>query len=387
MTSTPTAAPPSLRPALAAAAGLAGAMGVGRFAFTPLLPVMVDAQRLGPGGGAVVATANYAGYLLGAVLLARRPRWETRTALWFSAVALVASEILMAVPAPTAVAATLRLVAGVASAFVFVGCANAMSRYDSTGRGAGIAFGGVGFGIALTGVLVLSARSSLTWQELWIGSAVLTAVLLVPVLSLETEPGAPVRRGTIRAPWAWRALLAAYFLEGAGYIVIGTFLVAAVSAQRGATLGSSVWIVAGAAAVPSTLLWVMLARRTSPVIALPIALVAQCFSALLPAVTDAPWALVTAAGLFGATFMGIVMLAIRVGADLADGPVAATLTACYGAGQMLGPLAAAPLLGHGYTPAFTLATLLIIAATLSALAIPRLHRAAASPSAPVPSPV
>ncbi len=78
-------------------------MGIGRFAFTPLLPVMIDAGRLSAHTGAVVAAANYAGYLLGAVALARFPGHQGRTAFRAAGAALILSEAAMAVPAPTPV--------------------------------------------------------------------------------------------------------------------------------------------------------------------------------------------------------------------------------------------------------------------------------------------
>nr|WP_141811859.1 YbfB/YjiJ family MFS transporter [Nocardia bhagyanarayanae] len=346
-------------------------MGVGRFVYTPLLPVMVDAHRISASDGAVIATANYAGYLLGAVLLARRPQGSNPRSFRAAAVALVASEALMAVPAPTPVAAALRLIAGVASAVVFVGCAGAMARHDGSGRAAGIAFGGVGFGIALTGVLVLAARPVLSWQGMWLGAAALTAILLAPALRLDIRPGRAAGLAAAAPSRAWRALLPAYFLEGLGYIVIGTFLVAAVSEQRGPVLGSSVWIVVGAAAAPATVLWAAAARRVTPALALPIALLAQAFSALLPAVTGATWAVLVSAALFGATFMGIVMLAMRVGGELSGADAAAPLTAVYGAGQMLGPLVVAPVLGEGYRVAFAIATAVLGLAIAAALVVTR----------------
>ena len=47
------------------------AMGIGRFAFTPILPLMLRDETLGSTDGAQWAAANYLGYLLGA-LTARR---------------------------------------------------------------------------------------------------------------------------------------------------------------------------------------------------------------------------------------------------------------------------------------------------------------------------
>lgn len=101
---------------------------------------------------------------------------------------------------------------------------------------------------------------------------------------------------------------------------------------------------------------------------LPVALGAQCVSAVLPAVSGALWAAVTAAALFGGTFAGIVMLAMRVGAELTDS-AAAPLTAGYGAGQILGPVVVVPVLGTSYSAAFVIAAVVLGAAALTAGAV------------------
>ncbi|WP_280213167.1 YbfB/YjiJ family MFS transporter [Nocardia cyriacigeorgica] len=360
-----------LMQALAACAGLAAAMGVGRFAYTPLMPVMIDAQRLDAHTGAVVAAANYAGYLLGAVLLARVPKLHGPTFFRLSALALIASEAVMAVPTPSAVAAGSRLVAGVASAVIFVGCARAVAV--SGGRhGAGIAFAGVGVGIAITGVLVLVARPVVSWQGMWAGAAALTALLLAPAVRLPIPAGGAQRRTVRRAGrGAWRLLLGAYFLEGLGYIVIGTFLVAAVSGPDGAALAPLSWVIVGVAAAPATVVWGALARRWQASALLPIALFAQLLSAVLLAVSSGTWQVVLAAALFGATFMGITLLAMEVGGELRGAAAAASLTAVYGAGQLLGPLLVAPLLGAGYGAAFAVAAVVLAAGTLLAVVVAR----------------
>ncbi|WP_051020856.1 YbfB/YjiJ family MFS transporter [Nocardia araoensis] len=371
MTTVALAAPQrrGLAPAVAAASGLAAAMGVGRFVYTPLLPLMVDAHRITAYDGALIATANYAGYLLGALLLTWRPALHDRRVFLASAGLLIASEALMAVPGPILFPAVLRLVAGIASAVIFVACASFASRPGSGGQSAGIVFGGIGFGIASTGLLVLALRPVLSWQLLWLVSAALTAALLIPVWRLDIRAGHRVPRGAARVSRSWRALLAAYFLEGLGYIVIGTFSVAAVSAERGPVTGSAMWIVVGAAAAVSTVLWAAAARCWSPAALLPVALGAQCVSAMLPAVSGALWAAVTAATLFGGTFVGIVMLAMRVGAELTDSAAAAPLTAGYGAGQILGPVVVAPVLGTSYSAAFVIAAVVLGAAALTAGAV------------------
>ena len=55
------------RAALACMVGLAVAMGLGRFAFTPMLPIMLHEGKLDLQGGGVLASLNYLGYFLGAL--------------------------------------------------------------------------------------------------------------------------------------------------------------------------------------------------------------------------------------------------------------------------------------------------------------------------------
>lgn len=364
-------------------------MGIGRFAFTPLLPVMIDAGRLSAHTGAIVAAANYAGYLLGAVAAARFPHHQGRTAFRVAGAALILSEAGMAVPAPTPLPVALRLIAGIASAVLFIGCAQIAARHENRRRAAGIAFAGVGTGIAATGALILIAQSVLSWQALWLASAALTALLVIPALSLDIRGGARTGSATVRSRRNWRLLQLTYFAEGLGYIVLGTFLVAAVDATGHRTAGTAIWIVVGLAAAPATVLWGATARRIGPSVALVCALILQCASALLPTLWPGVWPAVVSAALFGATFMGITLLALEIGDDLAGPGAAATLTAGYGLGQMLGPLVVAPVLGDSYDAAFTIAAVVLVVAAGAALAIVpwRRHRAGGPAAAEPPVPV
>ncbi|WP_245567889.1 YbfB/YjiJ family MFS transporter [Nocardia jiangxiensis] len=361
---------PAVSP-LRAAAGLAAAMGVGRFVYTPLMPVMISAGRIDARAGATIAAANYAGYLIGAVLLARRPDLNGRTAFRTAAATLILSEALMAWPAPAAVAAVLRLIAGIASAVLFIGCASVAAGHENRRRAAGIAFGGIGGGIALTGLLAMAAGTAVPWQVMWLGTAALTALLLAPALRLEVRPATRAAAAAARSVRAWRLLQGTYFLEGLGYIVIGTFLVAALQSPGHRSLGTAMWVVVGVAAAPATLLWDLIARRWFPEIALVLALALQCVSAILPAASTGMVSALISAALFGATFTGITMLAIEVGGELTGPGAAATLTAGYGLGQVLGPLVVTPALGDGYGTAFAIAAVILAVATAGALRIKR----------------
>lgn len=228
-------------------------MGVGRFVFTPILPIMVESAGVTPSSGAVIATANYAGYLLGAVALSIRPGLNSTSVFRSWAAILVASEVAMAFVDNTFAFSLLRLIAGLASAVVFLACASTVAK--QVGSSPGITFGGVGAGIAASGVLTLVAAPHLSWQALWVASALLTAVLIAPTLTLrihaeshrpDHDAGPSARQRLI-----WRVLLTAYFLEGLGYIIVGTFLVAAVGGHGNSSVGPAVWIVVGLSAVPA----------------------------------------------------------------------------------------------------------------------------------------
>lgn len=364
------------RISLAAAAGLAAAMGVGRFVFTPLLPIMVDAAEVTPSSGAIIATANYTGYLVGAVVLSLRPAINTTTTFRLWTVVLVASELAMAAAHSTAAFSMLRFLAGMASAAVFIACASTVTRHREVGASPGIAFGGVGAGIAASGVLTLVAGPHLSWAALWICSAALTAVILAPAWTLHVHPESTVRPegGAIDAAQrtVWRMLLLAYFLEGLGYIIIGTFLVAAVGGHGSNSVGPSVWIVVGLAAVPATVLWQAAGRRTGVRRALVAAFALQTLAALLPALTGNTLAAVLSALLFGGTFMGITMLTMSSAQTLQIGRTAATLTAVYGVGQVLGPLVVAPAIGSSYSIAFAIATGVLALGTAVAVRVSQL---------------
>ncbi|MBE0598558.1 MAG: YbfB/YjiJ family MFS transporter, partial [Desulfuromonadales bacterium] len=188
------------------------------------------------------------------------------------------------------------------------------------------------------------------WQGSWLGLA--AAALL---LSLGTWRWLP-REGTTSdrpatagaAPVGGRRLLswltAAYFLEGLGYVVTGTFLVAQVQRLPGlAGYGASAWVLVGLAAVPSCVLWAHLARRAGYPTALTLAYGVQAAGIVLPVVWPSLIGIYSGAIFFGGTFMGIVTLTIGWGRTLLpqqSGWVIGLLTTAFGAGQILGPGAA-----------------------------------------------
>ncbi|MER6430503.1 YbfB/YjiJ family MFS transporter [Streptomyces sp900105245] len=377
-------------------------MGIGRFVFTPILPLMHAQAGLSASTGANLATANYVGYLAGALAGILAPALVRSPALLRAALVVLTGTL-------TAMSAThdvrlwiaLRLLAGAASALVFV-IAAASLHGNLRGHPAhlsGWAFGGVGTGIALSGLLVLGLLSVADWRVAWWASAALAALFtagawhLRPATAPEagtTAPGvgttapeagttapeagttAPgvggpaAERSTTRTRRWFTTLFASYTLEGVGYIVAGTFLVAAIEQSSPGPVGNAAWVLVGLAAVPSSAMWAGLGRRWSHPDLLLAALVVQAVGIALPALIGGATAALISAALFGATFIGVSTLALAAGAHLRFPRSVALLTAGYSVGQILGPLVVAPLIHHGYHRALILAAVVVLAAAAAA---------------------
>ncbi|MFI5696741.1 YbfB/YjiJ family MFS transporter [Kribbella sp. NPDC051586] len=346
------------------AAALAGGMGIGRFAYTPILPMMHAQAGLTPRLGATLATANYVGYLAGAVAAIAVPRLlHSRWGLRLSMLVLAATLALMPLSRSGSLWLGLRLVAGIASALVFVIAVSAvLPRLRS--HQVGWTFGGVGAGIALSGAVLAGGN----WRTAWWIAALLTIACTVPAWQLTGSPTPPAApRGT--ASRHFNALLASYSLEGVGYIIAGTFLVAAINETASGAVGNSAWIIVGLAALPSTALWAWLSRSWSRSRLLLIALVLQAIGIALPTFVHGVAAALMSAALFGATFLGVANLAIAIGAELRGPHAVAILTTGYSLGQIIGPLAVSPLLHNGYHQALLVSAGVVALAATAALLV------------------
>lgn len=336
-------------PVIRTTAALAAAMGVGRFAYTPILPLMTAQAGLGPHAAGHLATANYAGYLAGAVAAALSPRIARSRSVFRSCLVAVTLSLLC-MPLTTAVPGWLglRAVAGGASALAFVIAVNAL--LDSAPHHAGWGFGGVGIGIALSAALVLALPAGTDWRVAWWTTGAAAAALSALAWRLPARTVAP-KAATTAPARAGRGqfglLLAGYTLEGVGYIVAGTFLVAAVAQSSPGRLGGAAWLVVGLAVIPSAAVWDRLSERYARPALLTVALLLQAGGIAL-ACTGSGAAALVGAILFGGTFIGVSSLALAEGRVLRIPAAVALLTADYSAGQIIGPLLVTPLLHNGF---------------------------------------
>ncbi len=366
------------RPLLAGILALAAAMGIGRFAYTPLLPALQEAGGLDTARAGLIAAANYAGYLLGALLvvlvMAGLPRMRV---LHASAVGVVATTALMAATTDFAGWSIIRFLSGIASAGVFV-LASGLVLDDLRRRGqasrGGWLYSGVGIGIVTSGVVVRASAETLSWRGDWIVLALIAAVALAPCArwlphvdrqEARASGTAPPMAASVRV--ALGLLFVAYFLEGLGYIVSGTFLVAIVEQTPGlASLGSGVWIVVGLAAIPSAVFWTASAAHIGYARALACAYALQACGIVLPIVGGVGAAFASAV-LFGGTFAGITALTLTFAGQLGRSGstnLFAMLTASFGLGQVIGPVVAGFIASwaQGFAPALIAAAAVVLVA-------------------------
>jgi MFS family permease len=371
---TPAADDSARRIVIQAGAALAVSMGIGRFVYTPILPLMHSQAGLSAQFGSMLATANYIGYLLGALAGIFMPA-VTRSVLALRAglVVAVATLVLMGLTQNHAGWFALRLIAGAASALVFVITVSAMltrlRRHSQHLIGWG--FGGVGAGIALSGLTVLVVRATSTWRTAWWASAVLGLALTMVAWSLRpvaaTAPTLMQQHGDLPRTHYWfSALFLSYSLEGIGYIIAGTFLVAAINENSPGWVGSSAWVLVGLAALPASAVWARLGQRWSRPTLLFIALIIQAAGIALPALVGGVAPALISAVLFGATFLGVGSIVLALGAHLQFPRAVALLTTGYSVGQILGPVIATPLLHNGYHVALLVGAAIVLVAALAA---------------------
>src|SRR5262245_34246240 len=251
--------------ALGGLLAMAAGIGIGRFVYTPILPPMVEALSLSKAEAGLIASANFIGYLAGALLAALRLPGSRRT--WLMAALALNAICLAAMGAVTTLPLflLLRLVAGIASAFVLIfSSALVLDRLASAGRSglSAVHFAGVGSGIAVSAALVATLAD---WRTMWLASGALAFAAMLAVAAM--VPADDGGRGAGRAARttvsaAFVALAAAYFLFGFGYIITATFLVDIVrSSPAIRPLEPYVWVLVGLAAAPSVVLWGALGRR------------------------------------------------------------------------------------------------------------------------------
>ncbi|MEH2920371.1 MFS transporter [Samsonia erythrinae] len=338
--------------ALFGAMALALGMGLGRFLYTPMLPVMLEEGRLTFGQLSYIASANYAGYLLGSLFFSFHRRDASVQPSTLLYIAAAASGVLLCSMAWTTSplwVTFIRFIAGIASAAMMIfGSLIVLQHTQHHAKRIHIIaalYSGVGLGIVLGNEYIIIGRHyALTAERLWYGAALLSALLLFALYALS-----PHNPGSVQPPVAdideqpalgWRRLALLYGLAGFGYIIIATYLPLMVTALGIPRLSLHLWSLVGLAAIPGCFFWLWAARRWGTLPCLTANLLIQGICVLMT-LFHSPVALIFSCIGFGATFMGTTSLVMPLAKRL-RAPHSINLlglvTLTYGIGQILGPL-------------------------------------------------
>jgi MFS family permease len=361
-----------MRVAWAGLAALAVAMGIGRFAFTPILPMMQQDHGLSVAAGGWLASANYAGYLAGA-LWAGAVRVDGARAIRAGLAAIGLVTLAMGLTTNFAAWAALRLVAGLASAWVLIHTSSwCLERLAPLGRPllSGVLFAGVGGGLVMAGVacvllMAMHAGAASAWLLLGALSIAITALVWRVFDSSNGKINAPGQAD--RWTWAQARLVLAYGGYGFGYIIPATFLpVMARQVVADPAVFGWAWPVFGAAAVASTLLVSLLSERYGSRAAWIGSQLTMAAGVAAPVFWPGIGGIVLSALCVGGTFVVITMVGIqeaRVVAGTHAPRLVAAMTAAFAAGQIVGPLSVSAIAGAGggFSAALLIACCVLVA--------------------------
>lgn len=361
----------AIKNGLEAALILALVMGFGRFAYTALYPYMVTDDVLSVAQGSVAVSANYVGYLVGALFAVRIKADKSSV---FTLIALIGTSVCLGLMSMISGALWLggvRFLAGVFSALGIVSASMwLLAKQKHTGT-TPLMYAGVGLGIALSSELVVwGVGAGMDSSGLWLWLGVLAVVLSLFVLhGLFLQKPADSHQSSnalITTPkLTANALIALYGLAGFGYIITATYLPLLVNMMLPDVNVGHIWAVFGLSAVPSCFVWHMVHVRLGARVALIANFTAQIIGVMFPIIMPNMAGYLMSALLVGGAFMGTVTIVMPVAQMIAKTTgknLIALATLSYSIGQIVGPLVAGGLYGatQSFAPALGLATLALI---------------------------
>lgn len=362
-------------------------IALGRFAYTPILPFMQLDTGLDNKSVGLLATFNYLGYLIGAMLpifyIMKNKVFDLKCYLLLN----VATMLLFGVTDHFVIWSLLRLLNGISSGAVFVLASNIVLEALHLARREGIAgllYSAVGLGLFSSSLFIFLYTDVTHWREtwIWLGSVafILTLIIIICLRENPTlpEPASHKAHGpenVIRYSKKFYIPFAiAYFYEGAGYIITGTFLVAIVKTMPTLSEYAALsWMFVGLGAIPATVLWSMIGQRIGICLSVILAFLLQIVAVLMPIFTVNAFAIALSSMIFGATFLGLTTLFMskshQITFETKGNNLVAVMTLIYSVGQMIAPYISGILIErtHSYNDALIFAAAILVVGILSSL--------------------
>tara|TARA_R110002074_G_scaffold152936_1_gene307582 strand:+ start:142662 stop:143846 length:1185 start_codon:yes stop_codon:yes gene_type:complete len=360
-------------------------LGIARFAYTPMIPIMFEQVGLTKVLAGWLATINYMGYMLGALTATLVGNLLIKDRLYrIGLVLAIVTTLMMGLSANPWVWALSRLLAGFSTAAgLLIGAGlmlNWLIRHNHRSE-MGIHFSGVGLGIALV-ALLMTWSSALNWSEQWLLLGVVGIIFAIPAwrwlpapdTSGVTQTGETLKDHPPSKRFLW-LMMFVYFCGGFGFVISATYIVAIVESQE--TLrgqGEIALLVLGLAAAPACIIWDLISRKTGILNALLLAYLLHAAGIILPALESSLLFALLSAGLYGFTFVGIVSIVLTMAGRFyptRPAKLMGTLTMSYGVPQIIAPTIAgylAAATGH-YNGALYMASGFILLGAVAIVAI------------------
>jgi len=327
-------------------------IGVARFAFTSLLPPMLDGFLTVTFAG-ILASVNFAGYLGGSIFSMFIKDINQKVIFFRIGIVLsISTTIILGITENETIWFVSRIIAGFATAMAFVvGSAIVMTKlnFENKTKAMGIHFSGIGFSILTTDLISRAVIfSGGDWKDSWlalVAFAIVGSIYSVYILSFDKKVKTNVVKHkfdkSLFTPFVI-LIICAYFTEGIGFVVQGTFLPDIINSLEGLEgFGNLTWTLVGLAGIPSCIIWLRLAHNYGSVNIIIIALLIQMVGILIPTFSTNIYMNLLSGVLFGGTFVGLVGLFMNLGGKLAgSNPVIlmGAVTTSYGLGQVIAPL-------------------------------------------------
>ena len=340
---------------------------------------MVDEGSLTLHGGAYVASANYAGYLLGALLAINTHPNDSFKLCLYSILGTALTIAFLAVYQNVWFLIVMRGLSGVFSATAMIGASSWLLQYKGDNRASPILYAGIGFGILISAEFIaIGQHFGFGSAKLWFllgGVGLLIGIPCILLMKMDSVVGKTVDQIDIGIRSAevfdkWKLVLI-YGLAGFGYIITATYLPLIIKDDLDIVIGIHIWAVFGLGAMFSCFFWHGVQAKLGSRNSLFVNLIIQSVGVALPVFSQTLSSYLCSALLVGGTFMGFVTIAKSIALQIsheARGNLMAIMTTSFGIGQIAGPLVANETydVSKSFSLSFLMASMaLIIAAVIS----------------------
>lgn len=326
-------------------------VGVSRFAFTTLLPPMLE-DFISINDAGIFASINFAGYLSGAIFSIFLKDINVKVKYFRIGIVLdVLTTFVLAFSTDYTLWFISRIFAGFASAFVIlIGGSIVMEKLDMPDKtkAMGIHFTGIGLAITSCDLISKYVLTNGLWSDAWMALSIfglIIALYTMHILSYDKESKKNASSHKVNfamfTPYV-NLLILAYFTAGVGFVVQATFFPDIINSIKGLEgFGGLGWLIVGLCGIPSAIIWMRLAHKFGSVNIIMIVSLLQIIGILLPTMSNSVFFNLLSGALYGSTFIGHVALFMHYGGKLAGkNPVIfmGSMTAAYGIGQVAAPL-------------------------------------------------